>query len=205
MTAALWILGAYLLGAVPASYLAGRLGGRTDLREYGSGNLGATNVYRVLGWKFAAPVAAFDVAKGALPVLLAGREGGGGAWLPLAAGVAAVTGHVFPIYMRFRGGKGVATAAGVVLALEPAAFGASAVVWIAILLSTRYVSLASLLGAVSFPAAVALVGSGNRYVLATSIVLAAFIVYTHRTNIRRLRSGTEHRFGRRPGGASDGS
>lgn len=193
--ALLWIAGAYLLGAAPASYVAGRLGG-VDLRQHGSRNLGATNVYRILGWKYAVPVALFDVAKGAVPAALARGFGTGDAWLPLAVGVATVVGHVFPVYLRFRGGKGVATASGVVLALAPVAFAASAVVWVAVVLTTRFVSLASMAGAAAFPVAVALTGAGNRYVLGMGVVLAAFIVYTHRDNIRRLVAGTENRFGR---------
>lgn len=194
MTDLVWILAGYLVGALPASYVAGRLAG-VDLRRRGSGNLGATNVYRVLGWRYAVPVALFDVAKGAAPVLLARGAAADSAWLPLAVGVAAVLGHVFPVYVRFRGGKGVATAAGVVVALAPLAAAASAVVWLSVLGLTRFVSLASMLGAAAFPVAVVLLGRGNRYVLAMGVILAGFIVYTHRENIRRLLAGTEHRFG----------
>src|SRR5439155_15937038 len=110
VTAALWLAASYLIGAIPTSYVAGRVGRGIDLREHGSRNLGATNVYRVLGWRYAIPVGLFDVVKGALPVTLCERWSGGPPWLPVAAGVAAVTGHVFSPYVRFKGGKGVATA-----------------------------------------------------------------------------------------------
>lgn len=195
MTLALWLLGAYLLGSVPTSYLAARYGAGIDLREHGSKNLGATNVYRVLGWGYAIPVGLFDVAKGAVPVFLAHSLTGEAEWMPLSVGVAAVLGHVFPAFMRFRGGKGVATAAGVVLALAPAALGVSALVWVVVLATTGFVSLASMLGAASFPIAVRLLAPTSEYVLWMGIVLAVFILYTHRSNIRRLLSGTENRFG----------
>ena len=192
----LWLLGGYLMGSIPTSYLAARFGAGVDLREQGSRNLGATNVYRVLGWKYAIPVGLFDVAKGAVPVLLASRWSDQ-AWLPLAVGVAAVLGHVFTIFMRFKGGKGVATAAGVVLALAPAALGVSALVWLAVLTATGYMSVASMLGAVTFPVAVRVLEPGDNYALVIGIALAVFIIYTHRSNIRRLLNGTENRFGKR--------
>jgi glycerol-3-phosphate acyltransferase PlsY len=195
MTLALWLFGAYLLGAIPTSYLAGRHGAGIDLRDHGSKNLGATNVYRVLGWRYAVPVGLFDIAKGAVPVFLAQSRGPEAEWGPLAVGIAAVLGHVFPVFMRFRGGKGVATAAGVVLALAPAALGVSALVWVAVLAATGFVSLASILGAVSFPVAVRFLAPSSSYMLWMGVVLAAFIVYTHRSNIRRLVRGTENRFG----------
>ncbi len=191
-----WLLGGYLAGAIPTSYLAARYGAGIDLREHGSKNLGATNVYRVLGWKYAVPVGLFDVAKGAVPVFLAAMLVPQ-PWAPLAVGVAAVLGHVFSLFLRFRGGKGVATAAGVVLALAPAALGIATLVWLAVLLGTGYMSLASMLGAITFPVAARVLYPANRYALAVGIGLALFIVYTHRSNIKRLLSGTENRFGRR--------
>jgi glycerol-3-phosphate acyltransferase PlsY len=196
MTWVLWIVGAYVAGSIPASYLAGRLAG-IDLREHGSKNLGATNVYRVLGWGFAVPVGLFDIAKGAVPVFLVTPLVESRQWIPVVVGLAAVLGHVFPLFMRFRGGKGVATAAGVVLGLAPVALGISAAVWVAVLAASGYVSLASLLGALTFPVGVALLGPANPYTLGLGIALAVFIVYTHRTNMQRLLAGTENRFGRR--------
>lgn len=193
MTGALWLIGAYLVGAIPTSYLAARLGGGLDLREHGSKNVGATNLYRVLGLRFALPVGLVDMGKGLVPTLLAP---GDPAWLPLAVGSTAVVGHVFPVFLGFRGGKGVATAAGVVLALAPIALAISAAVWLVVVLATKFVSLGSLLGAASFPLAVALLNPGDPYLVTGGIVLALFIVWTHRSNIRRLLQGTENRVGR---------
>ena len=197
MTLALWIVGAYFAGSLPTSYLAGRLAG-VDLRQQGSKNLGATNVYRVLGWTYAVPVALVDVAKGAVPVFFAARWAGDAGWIPLLVGLAAVMGHVFSVFLRFKGGKGVATAAGAVLAMAPGALGISALVWLAVLLATGYVSLASMLGALAFPIAVCVLQPADIYTFWTGVGLVVFIFYTHRTNIGRLLAGTENRFGRRP-------
>lgn len=197
MELALWIVASYLLGSIPTSYLAAKFGAGIDLRQQGSKNLGATNLYRVLGWKYAIPVGAFDVAKGAVPVAAFGPLVSGDAWVPVLLGVAAVIGHVYPVFMKFKGGKGVATAAGAVAALAPAALGISAVVWIAVLALTGYVSLASILGAVVFPVAVRVIYPHNVYTLSVGVVLAAFIVVTHRSNIKRLLAGEENRFGHR--------
>jgi glycerol-3-phosphate acyltransferase PlsY len=203
MSIALWLIAAYLAGSIPTSFLASRYGAGIDLREHGSKNLGATNVYRVLGWKYAIPVGLFDVAKGAVPVLLVTPRAAHG-WLPLAVGVAAVLGHVFSVFMRFRGGKGVATAAGAVLALAPAALGISALVWLVVLRASGYMSLASMLGAASFPVAQRLLEPDDLYTFVAGCGLALFIVYTHRSNIRRLLAGSENRFGRRrPAGGGD--
>jgi glycerol-3-phosphate acyltransferase PlsY len=193
---ALWIVGAYLAGSIPTSYLAGRLAG-IDLREHGSKNLGATNVYRVLGWKFAVPVGALDVAKGALPVALATRFAAEPPWIPILVGCAAVAGHVFSVFLRFRGGKGVATAAGVVLALAPLPLGVSALVWLGLLATTGFVSVASIVGALAFPVAVRILTPDAVYTFWIGVGLATFILYTHRSNVQRLLAGTENRFGRR--------
>jgi glycerol-3-phosphate acyltransferase PlsY len=196
MTLVLWLAGAYLAGSIPTSYLAGRTAG-IDLREHGSKNLGATNVYRVLGWKYAVPVGLFDVLKGAVPVALATRFVSDPAWIPVLVGCMAVVGHVFSVFLRFRGGKGVATAAGVVLALAPLPLGISAVIWIGLLATTGFVSVASMAGAVAFPVAVRLLMPSAAYTFWIGVVLATFIVYTHRSNIQRLIAGTENRFRRR--------
>jgi glycerol-3-phosphate acyltransferase PlsY len=192
-----WIMASYVLGSIPTSYLVAKFGAGIDLRQHGSKNLGATNLYRVLGWKYAIPVGAFDVAKGAVPVAVFGHLASGEAWVPVLLGVTAVVGHVYPVFMKFKGGKGVATAAGAVLALAPAALGICALVWIGVLAVTGYVSLASMLGAVVFPIAVRVINPDNVYTLSVGIVLAAFIVVTHRSNIKRLLAGEENRFGRR--------
>lgn len=190
-----WLLGAYLVGAIPTSYLVVRAVKGQDLRTLGSGNLGATNLYRQLGWRYAVPVGLFDMAKGAVPVLLARQWAGAGTATALAIGAAAVIGHVYSVFVGFRGGKGVATGAGVVLGLAPWAFLASLVVWAVVVRLTGYVSLGSVLGALVFPAVVWLAHPDQRGVLWMHLVLAGLIVFLHRANLRRLREGTEHRFG----------
>jgi glycerol-3-phosphate acyltransferase PlsY len=201
---ALGLLAAYLIGAVPTSWIAARLGAGIDLRQHGSRNLGATNLYRVLGWRYAIPVGLFDIAKGSVPVLVLPPlvHPAPASWVPLTIGAAAILGHVFSVFVRFRGGKGVATAAGVVLALAPIPLLVSAAVWVAVLKAWGFVSLASMTAAVTFPLAVWIIGAGNRYVLPMGAAIAAFILFTHRANLRRLRAGTENRFGPRARGAA---
>lgn len=198
MTAtALWLLGAYLLGSVPTSLIVARVFGNLNLREFGSGNLGATNLYRAMGWKAAAPVALFDVAKGTVPVLLAQRSSAAPAWWPLAVGLAAVAGHVFSPFARFRGGKGVATAAGVFAALAPWPVLVGLLVWLATLKLTGFVSLGSILAALALVVSLPLLQPGApRVTLWAALAVFAFIVFTHRANIKRLIAGTEARFGR---------
>jgi len=193
------LLLAYLIGATPTSYLAGKLGRGIDLREHGSKNLGATNVYRVLGWRYAVPVALIDMAKGIVPVAILGPWSNGPGWFMVALGLAAVLGHMYSPYVRFKGGKGVATAAGMFLALAPLAIVLSMLVWTATLWLSGYVSVASLAAAVPFPLWVRLTVPRQPYTLGASVILALLIVYTHRANIRRLRDGTENRFRTRKG------
>jgi acyl phosphate:glycerol-3-phosphate acyltransferase len=192
LNAVLTLLGAYLIGATPTSFIAGKLGRGIDLRQHGSKNLGATNVYRILGWKYAIPVALIDIAKGAIPVLLAPTARS--PWLPLAAGGAAVLGHMFSPYVRFKGGKGVATAAGMFLALAPLAVLIAIAVWGACLWLTGYVSLSSIVGVLTVPLTVALLQPGESYVFWASVVLVLLIMVAHRRNIARLIAGTENRF-----------
>lgn len=192
--AALWLGAAYLLGATPTSYVAGRLARGIDLREHGSKNLGATNVYRVLGWRWAIPVGLIDVLKGAVPVTLFGRWAAGAPGFPVFLGLAAVLGHIFSPYVGFKGGKGVATAAGMFLALAPIAVLLALPVWGLCLWATGYVSLSSIVVAVLFPVLVRLTTGGAAPPFIASIGLAALIVYSHRGNIRRLLAGTENRF-----------
>ena len=190
------ILASYLLGATPTSYIAGKLGRGIDLREHGSKNLGATNVYRILGWKYAIPVALFDIAKGAVPVLLA--RSSSHAWLPIAVGVAAVLGHMFSPYVSFKGGKGVATAAGMFLALAPIAVLLAIVVWGLCLWLTGYVSLSSIVAVLTVPIWISLLQPGSTYAFWASLALVALIIFAHRRNISRLLAGTENRFRKRP-------
>jgi glycerol-3-phosphate acyltransferase PlsY len=193
------LLVAYLIGATPTSYVAAKLGRGIDLREHGSHNLGATNVYRVLGWRYAVPVGLIDVAKGAVPIVVLGPWSNGPAWFRVALGVAAVVGHVSSPYVRFRGGKGVATAAGMFLALAPLAIALSVLLWAATLWLSGYVSVASLTVAVLFPLWVWLTVPAEPYTMWAAVAVAALIVYAHRANIRRLSAGSEHRFRTRKG------
>jgi glycerol-3-phosphate acyltransferase PlsY len=193
-----WLLLTYLGGAIPTSYLVVRIVKGQDLRLLGSGNLGATNLFRVLGWRYAVPVGLFDLLKGAVPVLVYAPQAGGGAVGALALGAAAVIGHVFPVFLRFRGGKGVATGAGVVLGLAPWAFLAALTTWALVVKLSGYVSLGSVIAAAVLPPAVYLLHPDRRPMIGLFILLAALIIGLHQKNIRRLLAGTENRFGQRP-------
>lgn len=194
-----WLIASYLVGAIPTSYLVGRWFRGIDLREHGSRNLGATNLYRVLGWRFAIPVGLFDVAKGAVPVLLFGPQAPEVPYFPVWCGALAVAGHTFSVFVGFRGGKGVATAAGMLIALAPLALAAVVVAWIGVVWLTGYVSLGSIIGAGLFPLADYVLHPARRspVTLVIDLVLAAFIIWKHRANIQRLLAGTENRFGKR--------
>ena len=187
----------YLAGSIPSAYIAGRLRG-IDLRKHGSGNLGATNVVRVLGAKTGGVVFIADLLKGFLPVFFLPRYTE--TLVPerwaLAFGVAAILGHVKPIFLLWKGGgKGVATASGVFLALAPIPMLVAEAVWIVTFYFTRYVSLASLLGAAVLPIAILAWYRNPRLpVFILSVLIAAFVFWTHRANIGRLRRGQEHRF-----------
>jgi acyl phosphate:glycerol-3-phosphate acyltransferase len=196
-TPALWLVASYFVGAIPTSYLAGRLFRGIDLREHGSRNLGATNVYRTLGWRYAIPVGLVDIAKGAVPVLVFGPRVSDSQLFALGCGIAAIVGHVFSVFVRFRGGKGVATAAGVMLGLAPLALGIAALTWGVVLRLSGYVSLASIAAAV-FPLGVYLLDRPDQpEILWLDALVAVAIIWLHRANIRRLLNGTESRFGRR--------
>jgi glycerol-3-phosphate acyltransferase PlsY len=189
----------YLAGSIPFAAIAGRLRG-VDLRSQGSGYLGATNVFRVLGWKIGIVVFLADALKGALPALL----------LPprivsprdpllwaIGCGIAAIAGHVRPIWLGLRrGGKGVATAAGVFFALAPIPMAITFAVFVGIVLVTGYVSLGSLVCAVLLPALLLLSVGVRSPLFLVSLAVAVFVFWTHRSNIGRLRRGEEHRFGR---------
>lgn len=197
MTPWVFLILSYLLGSVPSSYIAGRALRGVDLREHGSGNLGATNAFRVLGAGVAAPVMLFDVLKGVVPAAVFPDLAGVPtlSW-SLGFGAAAIAGHVFSVFVRLRGGKGVATAAGVFLALAPIAVLIGFAVWIAVLWLSRMVSLASVTAAVSMSVIIA-VTDDRPAVLALGFVVAAFIVIAHRANLRRIVRGEEYRFGAR--------
>ena len=197
-----WLVPAYLLGAIPTSYVVARLAAGTDLRQHGSKSLGATNLFRLLGWKAALPVALFDVAKGAAPVLAYLAVTREPSWWALVVGSAAVVGHTFSPFVSFKGGKGVATATGVFLAYVPGAIGAAAVVWIGLVAGTGYVSLGSVSAAVAFPVMVAVLYPGRSAAFWVALAVACFVVFNHRSNLRRLMAGTESRFGHRRKAAS---
>ncbi len=194
------IAAAYLLGSTPNAWLAGKLVRGIDLREHGSGNLGATNVHRTLGAPAAIAVLLLDTAKGALPALWFPQlfRVPASPWWAIAFGLAAIAGHVRPYVGLFKGGgKGVATSGGVFAALAPAAFAVGFLVFAFTAAVTRYVSLASMLGGVAiFLASVTLYGPRSP-LTAVSLVVAAFVIWNHRANIGRLRRGEEARFGQR--------
>jgi glycerol-3-phosphate acyltransferase PlsY len=196
--AALWLLASYLLGSIPTSHLLSRFIAGIDLRQHGSGNLGATNLYRVLGWKYAIPAGLVDIAKGAIPVLVFGPQVSDSKLFALACGVTAIVGHVFSVFVGFKGGKGVATAAGVMLGLTPLALSVAAVVWALLVLLTGYVSVGSIAAAAVLPVAVYLLeDSVTPPILWMDVAVAAGVILLHRRNIERLLKGTENRFGRR--------
>jgi len=206
VTPVLYVLLSYALGATPTSYWVGRVAYGIDLREKGSGNLGATNTFRVLGWKAALPVILVDVGKGWLPTWLFPQLDHSAAWAwALAYAGAAVAGHMFSFWVGFRGGKGIATSAGAFLALAPVPLLAAVVVWLVVVLTTRIVSLGSILAAFSLPVALYLIPqTGGTVLLAFSAVLAAVVTWAHRSNIRRLLRGEELRFGSDPRGDTGG-
>jgi glycerol-3-phosphate acyltransferase PlsY len=201
---------AYLSGAIPTGLWLGRLLRGVDVRTLGSGNLGATNVYRSLGPGIGIATLLLDVAKGALPVALLPGSAighgfpGGTEWCRLSAGFAAIAGHVWTVFAGFRGGKGVATTAGVLLALSPAAFAAFAVVFVLAVAISRWISLGSMLGSIAFAVTLGLVAPGGvrSPTFVFGVLVAVLVIAKHHENIRRLLSGTERRFSfRREAGA----
>ncbi len=204
------LLLSYLVGSIPASVWIGKLLYGVDVRQHGSGNAGATNAFRVLGWKAGVLSTLVDVGKGlfAAGVIATLRLGAVpeafGPWeaataIRLMAGVAAVAGHMYPVWAHFKGGKGVNTSAGVLFALTPVTMWITLLVFAVVLLAFRYVSLASLIAAIAFPATIAIrryvfhIESLDPSLLIFGIVLASGIIYAHRKNIERLMRGQEAR------------
>jgi len=187
----LLLSGAYLLGSIPTGLLLGRAYG-IDVRKEGSGNIGATNLYRTVGRKVGVMTLAGDCLKGMLPVLAVKYSS-----LPVEyaawVGLAAFCGHVFPVFLKFRGGKGVATALGVFLALSPLAVAVALGVFAVLMLVWRYVSLGSIGAAAVMPIAVWALGEG-RVVGVVTMIVAVIVIFRHTENIRRLVAGTESRF-----------
>jgi glycerol-3-phosphate acyltransferase PlsY len=192
---------AYLLGSVIGSLVLGRLRG-VDIREQGSGNAGGTNALRTQGWTFALGVVLIDVGKALLAVgLLPGLDlplvgidpAVERSWLAVACAAAVVAGHVYPVWYEFRGGKGAATLIGAVAVLEPAALLPVAVVWLATVMLTGFVGLGTILATATLPVYFALAAPGSAALLTFGVAMAAFVAYTHRSNIERMRAGNENR------------
>jgi len=188
-----WMLlfAAYLLGSIPTGLLLAKAAG-VDIRATGSGNIGATNVYRTLGRSVGVLTLAGDCLKGLLPVLLARYLQLPDVWIA-AIGLAAFLGHVYTVFLGFKGGKGVATALGVFLGIAPLAVLGALIIFVAIVWQWRFVSLGSIVAAAAMPGLVAVVNNRPAFVLMT-VVVAALVVWKHRENINRLREGTESKF-----------
>jgi acyl phosphate:glycerol-3-phosphate acyltransferase len=209
--AVLVIVVGYLLGGIPFGAIVSRRMHGVDITTVGSGNTGATNVFRALGWKPALIVAVLDVAKGAVPALLA-RLLADPAWaasgrdlLIIGAGLAAMAGHMFSPYFRLRGGKGIATAGGAILVLMPKAFLVLVVVFAGSILIFRIVSVASMLAAVVFPFTILFLYPERPVLLAFAVVVVPLVFWSHRENIRRLVRGEERRITMGRGSATKGS
>lgn len=188
------LLAAYLLGAIPFGYLLVKLKTGADVRAAGSGNIGATNVLRTAGRAAGVTTLLLDIGKGYLAVWLAERLTSGNLWWTSAAALAVMAGHAFPVFLRFKGGKAVASFAGAFLRLTPIPLAAVLVVFVIVVAVTRHISVGSIVGAASFPLAVWLILHPERPVLISALIAGAFIVYRHRENIARLHAGTEHVF-----------
>lgn len=206
------VLLSYLVGSIPGSLWAGKLLYGIDLRKYGSGNAGATNAFRVLGWKAGLAATVVDLGKGLLaagviaPFLRIDPVPTWGLvpWqattvVCLIAGISAIVGHMYPVWAKFKGGKGVNTAAGVLFALTPVTMAITLAVFFVVLLSFRYVSLASITAAIAFPSTVAIrrylfdIESLDPSLLVFSVLMALAIIVAHRSNVRRLLQGNENR------------
>ena len=207
LTLAIVVVGSYLLGSIPFGYLAGRMAG-IDIRHSGSGNIGATNVVRVLGKKYGYPVFVLDFLKGLsavkISMAIATRlrpEWGSPELFGVLAAVSGVLGHSFPLWLKFRGGKGVATAGGALFGLMPLAALIGVVIWILVFWATRYVSVASVATAVALPLVIAIMTRLNQIhgkaLFYSSLCIAAVVVWRHHSNLSRLMRGTEPRFTRK--------
>lgn len=197
MTTELVVVGlSYLAGSLPSAYLVVRLLTGKDVRRTGSGNVGATNTVRAAGWTAGAMVAVVDVAKGLAPVLAMGAIDPASRWLGAAA-TAAVLGHCFPVWLRFRGGKGVATAGGAFATLAPYSVLIAAAIWVVVLAARRIVSLSSVIAVAVFPMLVVFVERAPFDLVVAATIVAAVIVIRHHANIARLAAGTEPRIGER--------
>ena len=205
------LLISYVLGSIPSSLWVGQLFHRKDIRKYGSGNLGTTNAFRILGWKSGVSVLILDFMKGFASsywVAMYAFEIGSGpiappgweadAFLKITCGLFAVIGHMFPIFANFKGGKGAATACGMLFGIEPISIGISSAIFVLITFTTRYVSLASITASFIYPISLLIMRYGFGYFVDGSIIIFAIliatgIIYKHKSNIQRLLNGTENR------------
>jgi acyl phosphate:glycerol-3-phosphate acyltransferase len=192
------VLTAYLLGSIPTSLILGKLFHGIDIRDHGSGNAGATNTFRVLGKKTGIPVLLFDMFKGWLAVYLSvysSLQAESLSWLQIALGVSVVTGHVYPVFAGFRGGKGIASLFGVFLFLLPVPVLLSLAVFIIVFIPSGFVSLGSIFAGISLPVfALFAIDDAPIYLVIFTFAISLFVIYTHRKNIKRLVNGTENRF-----------
>ncbi|ADO76941.1 glycerol-3-phosphate 1-O-acyltransferase PlsY [Halanaerobium praevalens] len=183
----------YLIGSIPSGFLLTKYVMRKDVRQYGSGNIGATNVARVMGLKSGILVAIFDILKGYLGVLVGQLIIGNSLSIAiLLVAVTAIAGHDWSIFLGFSGGKGVATTFGVILRLYPLAFLIYALIWLLLVLTTRYVSLGSIIGSMSLPLTLYFSSYDSKNIFFAAL-LSIFVMYTHRENIKRLLKGEENR------------
>jgi glycerol-3-phosphate acyltransferase PlsY len=194
MTPLLVLAVAYLLGAIPFGYLLVKWKTGADVRSKGSGNIGATNVMRTTGRVAGMITLLLDIVKGYAAVWIAGRVTGGDSLVMSAAALAVMAGHAYPVFLRFQGGKAVASFVGAFLCLTPWALVAELIVFVVIVARTRHISMGSIAGAATFPLAVWLVEKAPLPALAASILAGAFIIYRHKGNIERLRADTENVF-----------
>lgn len=202
----------YLIGSIPSSVWVGKLTKRIDIREHGSGNAGATNTFRVLGWKAGTVVSLIDISKGFVAAFYISQIGFVlgempeeiGMWnvevfMQMVAGASAVAGHMYPIYAKFKGGKGVITAAGMLFAIEPISISLALAVFFAVMFTSRYVSLASIIASISYPLFLLSLRYffGMRDIDGSLMVISSIVAFTivikHSPNIKRLREGTENR------------
>jgi len=199
------LLTSYITGSFPTSIVITRVIKKIDIREHGSGNAGATNVFRVLGWKYALFVLAFDIFKGWLPtavyatIIFQQLPVPDQGLVQILCGFAAVLGHIFPIFTGFKGGKGVGSLIGVLLALFPLVFPFCLLIGVAVITTTGYVSLGSIFAAISLPIIILILPrlgmiSPNISLVVFSLLVPWVIIFTHRSNISRIRNGTENRF-----------
>lgn len=198
MTVPAWaaLIAGYLLGSFPSAYVLVKLAGRGDVRRIGSGNVGATNALRAAGWPVALVVLVLDLGKGVLAVLLMRQFTSSPSWAAAAA-LAAIAGHCFPVWLRFAGGKGVATLIGAYVMIAPASLAAAAVVWVVVFALTRTVAAGSLAAAAALPLALHLIGSPRPEVLGCTVAASLIVIWRHRENLSRLVRGEEPRLGGR--------